>query len=116
MFLDEIGELPLLLQVKLFPRALQEEEIRRVGENQPIKVDVRIVAATVHDLAQKVHEGSFRPSDLFYRLNVLALTVPPLRERQEDIPLLVNHFLQKFNQKLETTIEKIAPEAFQAPA
>jgi len=110
LFLDEIGELPILLQVKLL-RALQEEEIRRVGENQPIKVDVRIVAATVHDLAQKVHEGSFR-SDLFYRLNVLTLTIPPLRERQEDIPLLVNHFLQKFNQKLETRIEKIAPEAF----
>jgi len=109
LFLDEIGELPILLQVKLL-RALQEEEIRRVGENQPIKVDVRIVAATVHDLAQKVHEGLFR-ADLFYRLNVLTLTVPPLRERQEDIHLLVNHFLQKFNKKLETRIEKIAPEA-----
>ncbi|WAC06329.1 MAG: sigma-54 dependent transcriptional regulator [Thermodesulfobacteriota bacterium] len=110
LFLDEIGELPILLQVKLL-RALQEEEIRRVGENQPIKVDVRIVAATVHDLAQKAQEGSFR-SDLFYRLNVLTLRIPPLRERQEDIPLLVNHFLQKFNRKLETRIEKIAPEAF----
>ncbi|MBP1709786.1 MAG: histidine kinase [Deltaproteobacteria bacterium] len=110
LFLDEIGELPMLLQVKLL-RALQEDEIRRVGENQPIKVDVRIVAATVHDLAKKVNAGSFR-SDLFYRLNVLTLTVPPLKERQEDIPLLVNHFLQKSNQKLETKIEKIAPDAF----
>ena len=110
LFLDEIGELPLMLQVKLL-RVLQEEEIRRVGENQPIKVDVRIVAATVHDLAQKVQEGLFR-SDLFYRLNVLTVTVPPLRERPEDIPLLVNHFLQKFNRKMKTKIEKIVPEAF----
>ena len=110
LFLDEIGELPNMLQVKLL-RALQEEEIRRVGENQAIKVDVRIVAATAQDLAQKVQEGSFR-SDLFYRLNVLMFTVPPLRERREDIPLLVNHFLQKFNQKLKTNIEKITPEAF----
>jgi two-component system response regulator AtoC len=110
LLLDEIGELPVPLQVKLL-RALQEEEIRRVGENQPIKVDVRIVAATVHDLAKKVQDGSFR-SDLFYRLNVLTLTVPPLRERQGDIPLLVNHFLQKFNQKLKTAVKKFTPEAF----
>lgn len=111
LFLDEIGELPLILQVKLL-RALQEEEIRRVGDNQPIKVNVRIVAATVHDLAQRVQKGTFR-SDLYYRLNVLALTVPPLRERRDDIPLLVKHFLQKFNQKLGTNIEKISPESYQ---
>lgn len=111
LFLDEIGELPLLLQVKLL-RALQEEEIRRIGDNQAIKVDVRVVAATVHDLSQKVQDGSFR-SDLYYRLNVLTLRVPPLRDRKIDIPLFINHFLHKFNQKLATSIEKISPEAYQ---
>ena len=111
LFLDEIGELPLLLQVKLL-RALQEEEIRRIGDTQDIKIDVRIVAATVHDLAQKVHDGSFR-SDLYYRLNVLSLHVPPLWKRKGDIPLLINHFLHKFNQKLGTNIEKISPEAYE---
>ena len=111
LFLDEIGELPFLLQVKLL-RALQEEEIRRVGDNQPVKVDVRILAATVHDLAQKVRKGTFR-SDLYYRLNVLTLNVPPLRERRDDISLLVNHFLRKFNRKLGTKVEKISPEAYQ---
>jgi len=110
LFLDEIGELPPLLQVKLL-RALQEEEIRRVGDNQSIRVDVRIVAATVHDLGHKVHEGTFR-SDLYYRLNVLTITLPPLRERRDDIPLLINHFLEKFNDKLNTAVEKIDPEAY----
>lgn len=111
LFLDEIGELPLSLQVKLL-RAIQEEEIRRVGDNQTLKVDVRIVAATVHDLARKVQEGAFR-SDLYYRLNVLTLRVPPLRERRDDISLLMNHFLQKFNQKLGTRVESFSPEAYQ---
>ncbi|RLA95318.1 MAG: sigma-54-dependent Fis family transcriptional regulator, partial [Deltaproteobacteria bacterium] len=110
LFLDEVGELPLLLQVKLL-RALQEEEIRRIGDNQPIKIDVRIVAATVHDLAKKVKEGTFR-SDLYYRLNVLSINLPPLRERREDIPLLIDHFLRKFNEKLGTKIEKISSEAY----
>jgi two-component system response regulator AtoC len=111
LFLDEIGELPLMLQVKLL-RALQEEEIRHIGDNQDIKVDVRIVAATVHDLSKRVEDGSFR-SDLYYRLNVLTLHVPPLRERRDDIPLLINHFLHKFNEKLETEVEKVSPEAYQ---
>lgn len=111
LFLDEIGELPLSLQVKLL-RTLQEEEIRRVGDNQTLKVDVRIVAATVHDLAHKVQQGTFR-SDLYYRLNVLTLQVPPLRERKDDIALLVEHFLRKFNEKLGTKVESIAPEAYQ---
>ena len=111
LFLDEIGELPLLLQVKLL-RALQEEEIRRIGDTQDIKIDVRIVAATVHDLGQKVQDGTFR-SDLYYRLNVLSLNVPPLWKRKGDIPLLINHFLHKFNQKLGTNIEKISPEAYE---
>jgi two-component system response regulator AtoC len=111
LFLDEIGELPLMLQVKLL-RALQEEEIRRIGDNQDIKVDARIVAATVHDLSKKVEDGSFR-SDLYYRLNVLTLNVPPLRERRGDIPLLINHFLHQFNKKLGTEVEEISPEAYQ---
>jgi two-component system response regulator AtoC len=97
LFLDEIGELPLALQVKLL-RALQEEEIRRVGGSQPTKVDVRIVAATVKDLAKEVREGRFR-DDLYYRLNVLAIHLPPLRERKEDIPLLIDHFLSKYSAK-----------------
>jgi len=111
LFLDEIGELPFPLQVKLL-RALQEEEIRRVGDNQAIKVDVRIVAATVHDLSEKVQEGKFRP-DLYYRLKVLTFKVPPLRERRDDLPLLINHFLQKFNRKLGTKVTKISPSAYQ---
>ncbi len=111
LFLDEIGELPLPLQVKLL-RALQEEEIRRIGDNQDIKIDVRIVAATANDLSRKVEDGSFR-SDLYYRLNVLTLHVPPLRDRGGDIPLLINHFLHKFNHKLGTEVEKISPEAYQ---
>ena len=97
LFLDEIGELPLALQVKLL-RVLQEEEIRRVGGNQAIKVDVRIVAATIKDLALEVREGRFR-DDLYYRLNVLAIHLPPLRERKEDVILLFNHFLEKFGKK-----------------
>ncbi|MCD6353607.1 MAG: sigma-54-dependent Fis family transcriptional regulator, partial [Proteobacteria bacterium] len=110
LFLDEIGDLPLMLQVKLL-RALQEGEIRRIGDNQSIKVDTRIIAATAQDLSQKMEEGKFR-SDLYYRLNVLTINIPPLRERRDDIPLLIKHFLQKFNRKLKTNIGKISPEAY----
>ncbi|MCJ7785792.1 MAG: sigma-54 dependent transcriptional regulator, partial [Desulfobacterales bacterium] len=95
LFLDEIGELPGQLQVKLL-RVLQDGEIRRVGETKPIQIDVRIVAATVKDLPKEVNEGRFR-EDLFYRLNVLPLHIPPLRERKEDIPLLIQHFIGKYN-------------------
>ncbi len=109
LFLDEIGELPLLLQVKLL-RALQEEEIRRVGDTAAIKVDVRIIAATVKDLAKEVEQGNFR-EDLFYRLNVLPITLPPLRERKEDVPLLVDHFLKKYTQKLAVSITEVSQEA-----
>ncbi|MFH1018065.1 MAG: sigma-54 dependent transcriptional regulator [Pseudomonadota bacterium] len=102
LFLDEIGELPLLLQVKLL-RALQEEEIRRVGDVNPIKIDVRIIAATVKDLGKEVEQGTFR-EDLFYRLHVLPIHLPPLRDRKEDIPILCDHFVQKYRKKLSSPV------------
>jgi PAS domain S-box-containing protein len=97
LFLDEIGDLPLSLQVKLL-RVLQDKEILRVGGTKPIKVDVRIIAGTNYNLKEMVEEKLFR-KDLFYRLNVIPILVPPLRERREDIPILANHFLDNFNQK-----------------
>ena len=109
LFLDEIGELPLSLQVKLL-RVLQESEIRRVGENKARKVDVRILAATNRDLAEMVQAGTFR-EDLFYRLNVLSVKIPPLRERPEDIPLLVEHFLGRCNSKMGTAVSGVEPAA-----
>lgn len=112
LFLDEVGELPPQLQVKLL-RVLQEGEIRRIGEAKPIKVDVRIVAATVKDLAKEVSEGRFR-DDLYYRLNVLAIHIPPLRERKEDIPLLVNHFIKKYSQSTNKNVIGIDSQALNA--
>lgn len=97
LLLDEIGELPLHLQVKLL-RALQQQEIFRVGGTKPVKVDVRIIAVTNRDLERQVRTGEFR-KDLYYRINVVPIHVPPLRERREDIPLLVKHFLDMFNQR-----------------
>lgn len=98
LFLDEVGDLPVPLQVKLL-RAIQEEEIRRVGASQSIKVDVRLITATLKDLSAEIKRGTFR-EDLYYRLNVLPIHIPPLRERKEDIPLLVDHFLSKFREEL----------------
>ncbi len=109
LFLDEIGEMPLSLQVKLL-RVLQEDEIRPLGESKTRKIDVRIIAATAKDLQFEVQEGSFR-EDLFYRLNVLPIKLPALRDRAEDIPLLSQHFVKDFNKKLRKEIKAITPPA-----
>ncbi|MFM2418857.1 MAG: hypothetical protein RL385_3580 [Pseudomonadota bacterium] len=109
LFLDEIGELPLPLQVKLL-RVLQEGSVRRLGDTRDVAVDVRVIAATVRDLAKDVAEGRFR-EDLFYRIHVLALQLPPLRERAGDLPLLIEHFLAKHNTRLGTHVRGMAPGA-----
>jgi two-component system response regulator AtoC len=109
MFLDEIGELPLQLQVKLL-RVLQDGEIRRIGDSKPIIINVRIIAATIKDLDKEVRDNKFR-DDLFYRLNVLPIKIPPLRDRKEDVPLLVDHFIHKYSRELNNPIEGIIPEA-----
>ncbi|HEX6504659.1 MAG TPA: sigma-54 dependent transcriptional regulator [Terriglobales bacterium] len=109
VFLDEIGDISLKTQTDLL-RVLQEREIVRVGSNQPIKVDFRCVAATNKDLEKLIEEGKFRP-DLFYRLNVFRIELPPLRERQDDIPALVNHFVHKFSLAMNKKISRVAPPA-----
>ncbi|MGE0321160.1 MAG: sigma-54-dependent transcriptional regulator [Polyangiaceae bacterium] len=109
LFLDEIGELPLGLQVKLL-RVLEEETIRRVGDSKDTQIDVRIVAATHRDLMKETQAGRFR-EDLFYRLNVLPIHVPPLRERREDIQLLIEHFVSRNNARLGTAIRGLDTEA-----
>lgn len=108
LFLDEIGDIGPALQVKLL-RAIQEQEVRRVGSTAPVKVDVRIIAATNRDLAQMVKEGKFR-DDLFYRLNVVRIVLPPLRERREDIPMLAHHFLQKVSVANDLPVRGFVPE------
>jgi two-component system NtrC family response regulator len=109
LFLDEIGDVPPHLQVKLL-RVLQEREIERVGASRPIPVDVRLLAATHRDLEALVREGRFR-DDLYYRINVVTLAVPPLRERREDIPLLLDHFVQKFARANGKTVRGLTREA-----
>jgi two-component system NtrC family response regulator len=109
IFLDEIGDIPLLLQSKLL-RVIQEREIERLGGTHPIKVDVRIIAATNRNLEEEVRKGTFR-EDLYYRLNVVNIVVPPLRERKEDIPLLLDFFLKKYNVKHKKNIKGLTREA-----
>lgn len=109
VFLDEIGDISLKTQTDLL-RVLQEHEITRVGGNQTLEVDFRCVAATNKNLEQMVEEGTFRP-DLFYRLNVFRIELPPLRERREDIPLLVDHFVKKFSLAMNKRILRVSPQA-----
>jgi transcriptional regulator with GAF, ATPase, and Fis domain len=108
IFLDEIGEMPLELQCKLL-RVIQDGEFERLGSPRTIKVNVRIIAASNRNLEEEIKNGRFR-EDLFYRLNVFPITVPPLRQRQNDIPLLVNHFVTKFNKKIGKKIDSVSKE------
>ncbi len=109
LFLDEIGELNQKMQVDLL-RVLQEKEIMRIGSNKVIKVDFRVISATNRDLKKMVEEGSFR-EDLYYRLNVFNIHIPPLRERVEDIPLLVEHFVNQFRRRMGKDVEGVTPQA-----
>jgi DNA-binding NtrC family response regulator len=111
IFLDEIGDLPLPMQVKL-NRALQEKEIRRVGDTSPIRTNVRVIAATHRDLKAEVAAGRFR-EDLFYRLNVIPVVLPPLRERREDIPLLASFFLERFARREGKSFQGISGAALE---
>ena len=111
LFLDEVGDIPLELQAKLL-RVLQEHEFERLGSTRTQQVDVRVVAATHRDLKQMVEEGMFR-SDLYYRLHVFPLAVPPLRDRREDIPLIVRHFVSKYSQQMNRRIVTISPRTLE---
>lgn len=111
IFLDEIGDLPLGMQAKLL-RVLQEKEIEPLGATRPKMIDFRLIAATNRDLEERVKEGYFR-KDLFYRLNVITITLPPLREVKEDIPVLAGHFLMKLRRRIPSAVEEVAPEAMQ---
>ncbi len=111
VFLDEIGDVPAAVQVKLL-RILQEREFERLGSNKTRHIDVRVIAATNVDLREALEQGTFR-EDLYYRLNVLPINVPPLRERKEDIPFLVEHFVKKLGKDLGSHVESVAPEAIE---
>jgi formate hydrogenlyase transcriptional activator len=112
LFLDEVGEIPLELQPKLL-RVLQEQEYERLGSNRTMKVNLRVIAATNRNLEERIGRNEFR-SDLFYRLHVFPIRVPWLRERREDIPLLIRHFVQKFAQRMDRHIETIPKETMKA--
>jgi len=112
LFLDEVGTMSSALQMKLL-RAVQEREFERIGDNQTIKVDVRFIAATNSDLAKMVADGTFR-EDLYYRLNVIPIELPPLRERRDDISLLVTHFLEKFSPETRMRVSQPAMRALMA--
>jgi transcriptional regulator with GAF, ATPase, and Fis domain len=112
IFLDEIGEMPMELQSKLL-RVIQDGEFERLGSPRTIKTDVRIIAATNRNLEEEIRNNRFR-EDLFYRLNVFPITIPPLRQRKEDIPLLVNHFVTKFNHKIGKRIETVSKDTLNA--
>ncbi len=109
IFLDEIGDIPLSTQVRLL-RVLQEGEIKRVGSTDPVKVDVRVIAATHRDLPKLVRAGKFR-EDLFYRLNVIAIPLPPLRDRLDDVPLLAHHFVRRYADRLGKKVRTLSPQA-----
>src|SRR6202034_1832063 len=111
LFLDEIGDLPLELQPKLL-RALQEQQFERLGGGRTFQVDVRVIAATNQDLWQMVQERKFR-ADLYYRLNVFPVTLPPLREREDDVRLLANYFVQEFAGRQGKSIDHISDEAME---
>jgi transcriptional regulator with PAS, ATPase and Fis domain len=109
IFLDEIGELTPGMQVKLL-RVLQEREFERIGGNQTIKVDIRVITATNRDIEKDIREGKFR-EDLYYRLNVVSVVIPPLRDRKEDVPALMEHFIKKYAEENKKAISGVAAEA-----
>jgi two-component system nitrogen regulation response regulator GlnG len=111
IFLDEIGDMPLALQAKML-RLLQEQSFERVGGNETVQTDVRVIAATHHDLKTDAAEGKFRP-DLYYRLGVFTIHLPSLRERGEDLPLLVRYYLRRFGRELGREVQEVAPEALE---
>jgi two-component system response regulator PilR (NtrC family) len=109
VFLDEIGDINPFFQIKLL-RVLEEQIVRPVGSTKSLKVDIRVIAATNKDIADAVHKGGFR-EDLFYRINTITLKLPPLRERKDDIPLLIKHFLEKYSSELGKHIDTVSDEA-----